>query len=60
MLQAELRRAIDRAEFVVHYQPRVQPGDGRILSAEALVRWQHPQRGLLFPGAFIEVAEAPG
>ncbi len=60
VLQAELRHAIDHAEFVVHYQPRVQPGDGRILSAEALVRWQHPQRGLLFPGAFIEVAESAG
>ncbi len=59
-LQAELRLAIERHEFVVHYQPRVQPGDGRVLAAEALVRWQHPQRGLLYPGAFIEVAEHAG
>jgi diguanylate cyclase (GGDEF)-like protein len=59
-LQAELRRAIERCEFVVHYQPRVRPEDGRIVSAEALVRWQHPERGLLFPGAFIAVAEACG
>ncbi len=60
LLQSELRRAIDRDEFVVHFQPRVQPGDGRILAAEALVRWQHPQRGLLYPGTFIEVAEHAG
>jgi len=59
-LQLELRQALDRGEFVVHFQPRVQPGDGRILAAEALVRWEHPQRGLLFPGAFIEVAESAG
>jgi diguanylate cyclase len=59
-LQAELRRALQRNEFVLHFQPRVRPGDGRILSAEALIRWQHPQRGLLYPGAFIAVAEASG
>ncbi len=59
-LQAELRRALERNEFVVHYQPRVQPSDGRILSAEALIRWQHPERGLLYPGAFIDVAESSG
>ena len=59
-LQAELRRALERDEFVVHYQPRVQPRDGRILSAEALIRWQHPERGLLYPGAFIDVAESSG
>ena len=59
-LQAELRRALEHNEFVVHYQPRVRPDDGRILSAEALVRWQHPERGLLYPGAFIDVAEASG
>lgn len=59
-LQLELRRALERGEFVVHYQPRVQPGDGRILAAEALVRWQHPARGLLYPGSFIAEAEACG
>ena len=59
-LQAELRHALDRNEFVVHFQPRVRPSDGRILSAEALVRWQHPERGLLYPGAFIGVAESSG
>lgn len=59
-LQSELRRALQRREFVVHYQPRVLPDDGRIVSAEALVRWQHPERGLLFPGDFIAVAESSG
>lgn len=56
-LQAELRQAVVRKELVLHYQPRVHPQDGSILSAEALVRWQHPQRGLLPPGVFIPVAE---
>jgi diguanylate cyclase (GGDEF)-like protein len=56
-LQVELRQALARDELVLHYQPRVQPGGGRILSAEALVRWQHPQRGLLPPGVFVPVAE---
>jgi diguanylate cyclase (GGDEF)-like protein len=59
-LQSELRRALEGGEFVVHFQPRVRPEDGRILSAEALIRWQHPERGLLYPGTFIEVAETSG
>lgn len=57
---AELRRGIAAGEFVVHYQPRVAARDGRIRSAEALVRWQHPVHGLLFPGAFIALAESAG
>lgn len=59
-LLAELRTAIEREEFVVHYQPRVQASDGSIRSAEALVRWAHPQRGLVMPGAFIGLAESAG
>ena len=59
-LQAELRRAIEQGELIVHYQPRVRPEDGRVVSAEALVRWQHPERGLLYPDAFIAVAESSG
>ena len=59
-LLAELRTAIEREEFVVHYQPRVQASDGTIRSAEALVRWAHPQRGLVMPGAFIGLAESAG
>jgi diguanylate cyclase (GGDEF)-like protein len=59
-LQGELRRAIEQQEFVLHYQPRVRADNGEVVSVEALVRWQHPQRGLLPPGAFIEQAEAGG
>jgi predicted signal transduction protein with EAL and GGDEF domain len=59
-MQLELRHALVRGEFLLHFQPRVQPGDGRVVSAEALIRWQHPQRGLLYPGVFIEVAESCG
>ncbi len=55
-----LRQAIGRDEFVVHYQPRVSAVTGRLSSVEALVRWQHPQRGLLSPAEFIDVAENAG
>jgi diguanylate cyclase len=59
-LQTELRLALQRGEFVAHYQPRVRPIDRVVTSAEALIRWQHPERGLLGPGAFIAMAEASG
>jgi diguanylate cyclase (GGDEF)-like protein len=59
-VEAELRHAIERDELVLHYQPKVDLASGRICGAEALVRWQHRQRGLLGPGAFIEVAEETG
>jgi len=59
-LLAELHGAAERGEFVLHYQPRVRPQDGVITSAEALIRWNHPQRGLLGPNLFIGIAEDSG
>ena len=54
----DLRRAMDEDQFVVHYQPIVDLGSGRVVGTEALVRWEHPQRGLLLPGEFIDLVEA--
>ncbi|WP_208027314.1 putative bifunctional diguanylate cyclase/phosphodiesterase [Rhabdothermincola sediminis] len=59
-LLGELRRAIDDDELVLHYQPVVDLCTGEVRSAEALVRWQHPEFGLMPPGEFIELAEVSG
>jgi EAL domain-containing protein (putative c-di-GMP-specific phosphodiesterase class I) len=59
-IEAELRRAIAMGQFVLHYQPIVDAASGAISGAEALVRWNHPTRGLLGPGEFIPVAEQAG
>ncbi|GAB4390767.1 MAG: hypothetical protein Kow0025_25030 [Thermodesulfovibrionales bacterium] len=59
-LETDLRKAVDRGEFVLHYQPILTVGDGRLTGFEALVRWQHPERGLIFPLDFISVAEETG
>lgn len=59
-LQTDLRLALGRSEFVVHYQPIVELLGGRVLGCEALVRWQHPRRGLLLPGEFLPLAEEAG
>ena len=53
----EIRRAVAAGEFVLHYQPRVNMRTGEVIGAEALIRWQHPQRGLLAPGLFLPVIE---
>jgi len=56
-LENDLRRAIEREEFVIHYQPIIKLKTGLISGFEALVRWQHPERGLVSPAEFIPVAE---
>ncbi|MDQ3756527.1 MAG: EAL domain-containing protein [Actinomycetota bacterium] len=56
----ELRRGVRNGEFVVHYQPVVDLAESKVIGVEALVRWQHPTRGLLHPGAFLAAAERSG
>ncbi|GIZ52419.1 EAL domain-containing protein [Noviherbaspirillum aridicola] len=59
-LEIALRRALDRKEFELHYQPKVDGVSGRIIGAEALIRWRHPDRGLVSPTRFIPMAEELG
>lgn len=59
-LVAELRRAIEQDELILHYQPKVATGSRQVTGAEALVRWQHPVHGLVPPGEFIALAEQTG
>ncbi|MBC8031561.1 MAG: EAL domain-containing protein [Pyrinomonadaceae bacterium] len=59
-MEAELRRAMENKEFILYYQPQVDLVTNRIVGAEALIRWQHPQRGLLLPADFISLAEDSG
>jgi EAL domain-containing protein (putative c-di-GMP-specific phosphodiesterase class I) len=59
-LAGELRRAIENEELVVHFQPKAELESGRILGTEALVRWQHPERGFIPPNEFIPIAERTG
>ena len=60
VMESMLRRALERNEFVLHYQPRVDVANGRIVGAEALIRWLHPERGLVPPAEFIPLAEDCG
>ena len=59
-IETDMRRALNRDEFVIHYQPIVSLKTGKVLSFEALVRWQHPERGMIGPDEFIDVAEETG
>jgi diguanylate cyclase (GGDEF)-like protein len=58
--ERELRQALQQGEFMLHYQPLVSAVDGRVMGAEALLRWQHPERGLVAPAEFIPLAEHCG
>jgi predicted signal transduction protein with EAL and GGDEF domain len=59
-LETGLRRALEDGSLALHYQPQVEVRSGRIIGAEALLRWEHPQRGYISPASFIPIAEASG
>ncbi len=60
MLESDLRRAIERKELELYYQPKVRLGDGSLIGSEALLRWNHPQRDIVSPDNFIGIAEDSG
>jgi EAL domain-containing protein (putative c-di-GMP-specific phosphodiesterase class I) len=59
-IKVSLRRALARQEFVLHYQPKINLRGGEIVGVEALIRWQHPEQGLLLPGQFMPIADECG
>lgn len=60
LLETSLRRALDRNQFILHYQPKISVRSGRITGLETLIRWQHPERGLVPPNEFIPMLEETG
>jgi len=60
LLENQLHQALARNEFVLFYQPQINVASGRMIAVEALVRWNHPEHGLLFPDSFIPMAESSG
>jgi diguanylate cyclase (GGDEF)-like protein/PAS domain S-box-containing protein len=59
-LETNLRHALEHGEFMLHYQPQVSLSTGRIMGVEALLRWRHPELGMIFPSQFLSVAEETG
>ncbi len=59
-IEHRLRHALARNEFCLHFQPLIDPLSGQVVSVEALLRWMHPEQGLIMPGRFIEIAEETG
>ena len=59
-LETDLRTALEKNEFVLFYQPQIEASTGNVIGSEALIRWQHPERGLLSPYYFIDIAETTG
>ncbi len=59
-MESQLRRALERNELVLYYQPKIRPSTGQIVGLEALIRWQHPELGLVPPNQFIPLAEETG
>jgi len=59
-LQNDLRHAIERGQLTLHYQPKIDPRSGQIQGVEALLRWRHPQQGMISPAVFIPIAERSG